>query len=157
MLKLATFALSLWLCVNTYARLGETTNQMIDRWGPPRSTTDDIVFSEGRSYVIGSILRFTSDDWTISAHVIEGRCAKIVYSKLGSWTDDQKTVVLTSNSQNAKWSKSIKPVAQEWNRTDGATAKLILDQFQIEHPAYKRAVDKGKAAAKSDSARKPKI
>lgn len=141
----------------SYARLGDTETQMVQRWGSPKMTSEEKTFAQGKYYTIGKNLHFTADDWRITALVIEGRCARITYAKPGDWDDGQKALVLTTNAQGAKWTRTPKPIIQTWRREDGATAELILNQFKLEHPAFIRAVEKAKSQGDSDASKRPNI
>jgi len=150
---LALFLLTIYTC---YARLGDTPERMIERWGYPKSVSDAVIYAENHSYKIGDTFTFRDGEWTFSAIVIEGRCAKITYSKPTSWTDEQKLMVLNANSQGAGWRMVRSGPFPQWKRDDGGQA-LFVAAFELEHPAYNRAVEKAKIDAKAQASRKPKI
>jgi hypothetical protein len=149
--------LFLLLCTSAFARLGDTTLRLVERFGAPRATRDEQVYAQGKAIKIGERLSFIQDDWFISCTVIDGRCAKVEYSKLGEWTEQQIETVLTSNSQGARWTNTKnKSYQKTWTRDDGATAQWI-GGFTLIHPAYELAKEKAKARAKGAASATPKI
>ncbi|MDF3055950.1 MAG: hypothetical protein K0R17_165 [Rariglobus sp.] len=70
-------ALFLLLCTCVFARLGETTGKLVERFGAPRFTQDENVYAQGKTLTIGERMTFRQDDWNITCVVIEGRCAWI--------------------------------------------------------------------------------
>lgn len=152
--------LFLLLCTSAFARLGETTMQLIERFGPPKYTQDENIYSQGKAFKIGERMSFRQDDWSIVCVVIEGRCAKVEYSKPGAWTEQQIETVLTSNSQGARWTKTSKTGTEKflrrWKREDGALAEWNSG-FVVVHPAYDLAKTRAQNRAKSDASSIPKI
>jgi|CZKI01.1.fsa_nt_gi hypothetical protein len=159
-LCLLSVALVIPACV--YGRLGETEKELAGRLGAPASKSAEITLAQGKIIEFGSKLTFRQGDWTIECAVIEGRCARVVYAKMGDWTEDQFITVLTSNSQGAKWTdvskEMTKKLAREWRREDGAVAIWHMGVgMTVTSPAYDRAKQKAEAKAKSDASQIPKI
>jgi hypothetical protein len=143
------------------ARLGETEDELAIRFGAPTSRMPEKMFTQGKSREIGTRLRFREGDWTIESSIIDGRCAREVYSKVGEWTEEQFSTVLNSNAQGVKWKltskESMRKVIREWRREDGATAIWKAGALTVTHPAFDRAKALAEAKAKADAARAPKI
>jgi len=145
-----------------FARLGETQAQLVERFGAASSRAKEITLTQGKIIDFGVKLTFREGDWRIECSIIDGRCAREVYYKSGDWTEDQFTTVLTSNAQGAKWTdiskESVRKLAREWRREDGATAIWQMGvAMSVTHPAYRRAKDNAEAKAKADAGRIPKI
>ena len=157
--------LTIFLClvpIVSYGRLGETEAQLQQRFGAPASQSKDMIFAQGKMLELCPILTFKQDDWYIRSHIIEGRCALETISKPGEWTDEQITLVLTSNAQSAKWTEITNPglgkLKREWRREDGATAVWQLGQgFVVTHPAYNLAKQRAQDKAKADASRLPNL
>jgi hypothetical protein len=152
--------LFLLLCTSAFARLGDTTVRLVERFGAPKYTLDEQVFAQGKMMKIGDRMMFTQDDWNITCVIIDGRCAKVEYTKPGEWTEQQIETVLTTNSQGARWTKTSKPNTEkfrrEWKRADGAVA-VWSNGFSLVHPAYELAKTRAKDRAKGQAGVTPKI
>jgi hypothetical protein len=152
----------LWLPAAALARLGETERELVARFGEPRNRTEEITSTQGKMVAFGTRLYFRQGDWSIQCVVIEGRCAKEVYSKPGDWKEDQFQAILSSEAQGAKWTDisetSVKKLKRDWRRSDGATALWQMGvDMTITHPAFVRAKERAEAKAKADASRVPKF
>jgi hypothetical protein len=155
------FILPAILASDASARLGETEAELVRRFGAPVSRASERITAQGKFHEIGTGLRFRDGDWTIESTIIDGRCAREAYTKVGEWTEDQFTTVLNSNAQGGKWTRtskdSMKKAVREWRRDDGATAVWILRTVTITHPAFDRAKSLAEAKAKAAAARTPNL
>jgi hypothetical protein len=144
-----------------HARLGETEAELVARFGQPKFRSKDLMGAQGRMWDIGPKYIFYQDDWQIHCVLVDGRCVWIDYGKPGEWTEEQIQLVLSSNSQGAKWTETTKDggrASRTWKRADGADAhwrgpagiKLVV-------PAYERAKQVIEAKAKAAASQKPKI
>jgi hypothetical protein len=145
-----------------FGRLGETESELSARFGAPASRGDENIPTQGRVVAFGSRLNFRQGDWTIGCSIIEGRCAKEIYSKGGDWTEDQFAAVLTSNSQGEIWTdiskEMTKKMLREWRRGDGGTAIWRMGiGMVVANPAYDRAKLKAENKAKADASQVPRI
>lgn len=145
----------------SHARLGETEEQLQQRFGAPTSRQQERIIAQGKFVELGPVLRFQQNDWHISCLIIEGRCSRESYGKPGEWTEEQLALVLNTNAQGAKWqvtdARSPK-LRREWKRDDGATAIWQLGAgFVVAHPAYTRAKQRAEDKAKADASRLPKL
>lgn len=153
--------LFLLLCTCAFARLGETTLRLVERFGAPKFTQNENVYAQGKTMKIGERMLFKQDDWNITCVIIDGRCAKVEYTKPGEWTEQQIETVLTSNSQGARWTKTSKPNTEKfkrtWTRQDGAMADWSFGGCSVEHPAYELAKAKAQGRAKGEASVTPRI
>jgi hypothetical protein len=155
------FALLL-LPASAFARLGETEEQLIARFGQPGFRAKEQIFAQGKNREFGVKLGFRQDDWTIECAIIQGRSSRESYHKSGEWTEDHFRTVLNANGQGAKWTDISKPevrkLLREWRREDGGTAVWHMGVgMTVEHPAYARARDLAEAKAKAEAGKIPKI
>ena len=101
-----------------YGRLGEKEQQLVARFGVPVATGREITLAQGKVLDFGKTLSFREGVWSIVSVIIDGRCAREVYSKPGDWTEDQFTSILTANSQGALWTDTsqemIKKLVRKW-------------------------------------------
>lgn len=143
------------------ARLGETEKELIARFGRPLSRSSEATFAQGRRIEIGARLTFRNEDWSIESVIVEGRCVREGYRKVGDWTEEQISTVLSSNAQGAKWTEFTKPgtrtIARDWKREDGAVAVWRLGSMTVIHPAFERAMAIALSKAKAASAKPAKI
>jgi hypothetical protein len=153
--RLFTLLTCLLICFSSTARarLGETENELIKRFGSPTSRGSHSASFEGRRYDLGPTMRFRQDDWSISCDLIDGRCVRVSYGKTGSWTQDQISAVLNANAQGDKWTETtapnVKGIARTWKRGDGAIASWnVVAGLTMTSPVYERA--KAVAEAKAN-------
>lgn len=111
---------------------------------------------------LGTELSFRQNDWYITCDLIDGRCARISYSKPGDWTEEQFLTVLTINAQGAKWADVSKPdlkkLLRDWKREDGAIAHWQSGlSFAITTPAFEQAKRTAEAKAKAAASQIPKL
>ena len=160
-IKASVFFVCVLFVSEARARLGETPEQLTNRFGQPTGRSDENITSQGRVYKIGDNYGFEQEDWRIRSVIIDGRCAKISYTKSGEWTEDQIRTVLAGSAQGDTWMLVSKPAymkfQRRWTRSDKAVAEWNANAFTITHPAYDRAEEIAKAKAKADASRKPNI
>jgi hypothetical protein len=149
------------------ARLGETLDQMVNRFGPPARTTNADVSAEGHTYTIGQTLVFKADDWEIECTMINGVCAQIKYSKVGKLDGAQMETILKNESQGCKWTEAktwktfvdgyMMPQqdVREWSRADGAHADGSISGMLLTTSDYKKAVMAAKEPGAAASAKVP--
>ena len=145
----------------TFARLGETEQQLVARFGAPTSRVIETMSAQGKVYEFGVKLRFRQDDWSIECAIVDGRSSREIYQKVGEWTDEQMTTVLNSNSQGARWTDlsraATRKIFREWRRNDGGVATWSVGTMTVTHPSYERAKKVVEAKAKASSSRPPNI
>ena len=159
--RILAIAGALALPLSSFARLGETESELTARFGQPTNRGKENTFAQGKLVEFGTRLTFHQGEWTITSVVIEGHCAREIYYKPGDWTEEQFTLVLTSNAQGTKWNDVSKPlvkkVSREWRRDDAATASWSgASSMFVTHPAYARAKELAEVKAKAEAGRLPK-
>jgi hypothetical protein len=161
--RLVTIALYLFAVAAAPARLGDTETELVKRFGSPTSVSKHYIYAQGQMLALGPNYIFRQDDWSISCNVIDGRCMQISYSKPGDWTEEQIQLVLSSNSQGAKWTETSKPgsakYSRTWKRNDGSTATWQKGSgMSLTWSAYDKAKKAAEERARVQSAiKKPKI
>ncbi len=153
---IAVVAFSIFAVTMTFARLGETEPELVKRFGAPVLRETHMVAFQGRTYVLGPALVFKTQDWRITCDLVDGRCARIHYTKVGDWTDEQFETVRNANAQGLKWRETSKPelgkLYREWRREDGAVAVWQMGvEMKITVPAYERAKATAEATAKAQA------
>jgi hypothetical protein len=159
-MKTPLLAILLLGCSVAHARLTEKEDELIKRFGPVRGKAESHRSFQGRRYVVGTDLRFQSDQWRIAALLIDGRCAQINYSKVGDWTEEQIIGLLDRNGGSAMYQKSGTGLGKShrtWKRADGVTAVFSLGQLTLTHPLYERRLEVLKAKAEAESKAAPKF
>jgi hypothetical protein len=159
---LATLVVNLCLAPCVHGRLGETETALAKRFGQPVTKARDNLVAEGKITQLWPQLTYRQDDWRIRCDIVDGRCARIHYSKPGEWTEEQLQTVLNTNAQGATWTDiskaSIRKLAREWKRTDGATATWNAGVgLTVTSPAYDRAKVVEEAKVKAKSRQIPKL
>jgi hypothetical protein len=154
-----------WLLapIVAFAHLGDSEQQLTARFGQPLSRGHDITLAQGKVVSFGSKLSFQQGDWTITCIEIDGRCARVFYTKTGEWVEDQLRAVLTSNAQGKRWTDNskemVKQLMRDWRRSDGAVAywRMVDRTMVVTDPAYDRAVQDIQAKAKADASQIPNL
>ncbi len=154
--------LGLGLLGSAFARLGETEQQLVKRFGEPKSRNQHKIIAQGKFIELGPQLRFVEGDWNIACEMIDGRCMRITYSKRGDWTEEQVQLVLNGNAQGARWEETTKrglaKLMREWKRSDGSIAKWGKGtDFKLTWDAYEKAKARAEERARVEASRKPKI
>jgi hypothetical protein len=155
---IAIFALSLVCPV--HARLTEKEDELIKRFGKVEMRSETKRSFEGRIYLVGIDLYFKSDQWSIHALMIDGRCAQITYKKTGSWTDEQIVGLLDRNGgypsyieQDTRLGRSLR----KWKKEGGITAVYNTQELELTHPLLERRLALLKAKAEAESKQPPKF
>jgi hypothetical protein len=144
------------------ARIGETEAELAKRLGSPHTRTTHKVAAQGKLFELGPSLSFKQGDWRIQCDLVDDRCVRISYTKIGQWSDEQLQTVLNANSQGATWTEVGRPSARkssrEWRRSDGAVATWVSTVgIKIRVPAYDRAKTVAEAKAAASARQTPKI
>lgn len=133
MKALIFFAFLAVLAVPAQARIGETEFQLITRFGPPIS----------RGFDLGPTLTFAFGEWTVVCDIVDGMCARIRYSKIGDWTEENFETLLKANGHRSGWndlvSPNMKKLMRKWKRGDGTLAQWVVGCLSITSPRYEKA------------------
>lgn len=149
-----------FLCCSAHARLTEKEPELIKRFGPVVSRSEDKRSFEGRTYTVGTSLSFRSDQWSIQVLMIDDRCAQITYSKIGSWTEEQIIGLLDRNGGSATYKEQPTgggKINRKWKQSDGITAQFLINKLELTHPLLERRLALLKAKAEAESKRPPKF
>lgn len=150
-------AAALVLGTPLFARVGETESQLLRRFGPPIGNQTHVVSAHGLALELGTSLTFVTGDWTITCDVIDGMCARISYSRIGPWAEEDFQTLLSANAQSGKWtellSPNVKQIVRKWKRDDGLVAHWVMGTLTLTSPLYERskaiAEEKARAAEKN--------
>jgi hypothetical protein len=136
-----------------FARIGETESQLVKRFGQPLSAEPHTVSDHGLVFVVGTTFTFVLGDWMINCDVIDGTCARIAYSKIGGWAEENFQTILNANAQGGSWkellSPNVKQVTRKWRRDDGVVAHWILGNLTLTSPRYERGMALAEEKAKA--------
>ena len=158
-LRFAAVCLPL-LCCSAQARLTEKESELIKRFGPVVSRSEDKRSFEGRTYTVGTSLSFHSDQWSIEVLMIDDRCAQITYRKIGSWTEEQIIGLLDRNGGYGTYKEQPTGLGRsyrKWKQADGVTAVFSMNTLELTHPLLERRLALLKAKAEAESKRPPKF
>ena len=130
--------LALLVAVSAYARLGETKQQCLARYGKPFETRSVRTGIDGVWY--------TKDDVNITAEFFQDKCIAISYNVTKSFL----TLDIANSLLKAEGSWQIKKQNQNangvvtqasWARSDGATATLDGNHLMLRVGNYKEIQD----------------
>jgi hypothetical protein len=152
--------LSAMLVGTSHARLTEKENELVARFGKVELRDPEITSIQGRTYNIGTNLHFRSEHWRITALLIDDRCARITYRKIGDWTDEQIVGLLDRNGGAGTYKEEQNRLGKSyrtWKQVNGVTAVFRLNTLTLTHPLYERRLALLKAKADAESKRPPKF
>jgi hypothetical protein len=122
------------------AHLGHTEAELVTCFGPVESRQAEHALVQGEALVIGARLTFRRDAWRVRAVMIDGRCAKITYTRRGRWTEAHYGELLEANADAAAWEEiagGTPKWQRTWRRSDGLVAKwMYAGGFIIESHAF---------------------
>jgi hypothetical protein len=122
-----TLLFTISVMATAWARLGETADQLVARYGPPISEVDQK--GEGTKIALANVV-FQKGGFEIDVVVTDGVSVAETFKKLNGdalSTGDVRTL-LTANSQGLEWAAPRLVQGEKlWSRDDSATAKLAQD------------------------------
>lgn len=133
------------------ARLGETEDQCIARYGTPIQVANPC--EQGVHY---QGLIFKKNNYNIVIYILSGRCGLLLIQKMdkSQLSDDEIQTLLDDNSEGHDWQKMNEDSTfRHWIRDDGAQAKyalldhdltLMSKAFLIAEKAREKAEDDNK-------------
>jgi hypothetical protein len=126
-----TFLFVLGLTAPAWARLGETGDQLVARYGQPLSEMDQ----KGAGAKVALVdLVFQKNGYEIDVSLSDGISSTESYRKLNgeAITLEEVQTILGLNGQGAGWEAPQKGEGeQKWTRDDGATATLKGGQVLV--------------------------
>lgn len=120
----------------SFARLGETEDELIERFGQPVSD----ITAKDQVGIADKILMFKKGDTVIHATIYKGQCVSEGYQFMDSNGNEvaingaaleKADAALGANAAGFRWQKHPNPSAinpdmlHAWNRTDGAVAAIV--------------------------------
>jgi len=143
-----------------FARLGENQDELVARLGQVKLESKHYITAQGQISPLGPALFFEKDQWNIQCDLIDGRCAKITYTKPGEWTPEQISTLLQNNAQGLPWrepSDSNKMI-RKWTRSDGGTAKWqFTGSMELISKTYLAAKARREGELKSKARQQPDL
>ena len=130
-IALLTLVFIATVTVSAHARIGETPDQLVARYGQPLNEVDQK--AEGTKIALANVT-FQKGGYEIDVIIIGGFSAQEIFKKLNSQpiTIEEARVLLNANSQGRIWNAPIKDSdAVTWNRDDNAVAELSSDGSMI--------------------------
>ena len=121
---LLTFAIFVTLTAVAQARIGETPDQLVARYGQPLKEEDQK--AEGDKIPMAKVT-FQKGGFQIDVTITSGLSQQEIFKKINSQpiTVDEARTLLDANSQGYNWSAPQKTDdGTVWVRDDNATAKL---------------------------------
>jgi hypothetical protein len=110
-----------------FARIGETPDQLVARYGQPLNETDQK--AEGAKISLARVT-FQKGGYQIDVTISGGLSAQETFKKLNGQaiTVDEARLLLNANAQGLEWSAPEKKAdAMTWTRDDNAVAQLSND------------------------------
>jgi hypothetical protein len=113
------------------ARLGETPDQLVARYGQPLNENDQK--ADGAKIAAANV-SFQKGGFEIDVTITDGVSVQEIFKKLNgeSITVPEAHILLTANSQGREWGPPQKTSdAEIWTRDDNAVAELSSDGSMI--------------------------
>ncbi len=153
---------AIWLLLVSVvsARVGETEEELVHRYGGVTGKLPARKAAQGRIYTYGEYLRFHSDDWSIDALMINKRCEEVTYSRSSGWTEDQFKHLLEINGGRSQWEEqktTIPKLHREWKRRDKVIAVWSGGEFEVRTPVVEQTREAIAKAAKEEASKLPKF
>lgn len=123
---MAILFLAVVLPFQVFARLGETEDQILKKFGAPTMRVAENRIFDGKMIRIGERLHFKQEPWFVDCVMMDKVCVEIIYSKTGEVTQEQLQYVLRVNSNDGQYwvdGKEANSNVTVWLRTDGARAE----------------------------------
>ncbi len=117
--------------VGAQARIGETPDQLVARYGQPLNETDQK--AEGAKIPLARV-SFQKGGYQIDVTITDGLSVQEIFKKLNNkpLTIEEARILLSANAQGMNWSAPQKSEeATIWTRDDNAVAQLSGDGSMI--------------------------
>jgi hypothetical protein len=128
---LLTVGFIVTLTSSAHARLGETPDQLVARYGQPLNEADQK--ADGAKIPLASVT-FQKGGYQIDVTITDGVSTQEVFKKINgqSMTVSEARVLLAANAQGREWGPQQKGDNEiVWRRDDNALAKLPSDGSMI--------------------------
>jgi hypothetical protein len=121
--------------VSAQARLGETEDQCITRYGTPIHVLNPgEILNPGDKGALYRTLIFIKGDYVVVIYLLNGKCSFLSVQRTDKVAlgDGEIELLLSANIGGLTWQKtSANNANQYWVRTDGAEAKCSLDNLSL--------------------------
>ena len=148
---LCIMAISMFVMIPAWARLGETEDQCVQRYGAVLTRTTVVEFGQKLP-----TLAFVKNGYMIVAEMLDGKVGLMMITKADStdFSENEQQLLIDADSSGQKWAKQNDlSVDSLWIRDDGAQAQYKpLDKALIF--VSKDFIAARGAAAKADEAKK---
>jgi hypothetical protein len=117
--------------VGAFARIGETPDQLVARYGQPLNEVDQK--AEGAKIPLARVT-FQKGGFQIDVTINNGLSVQEIFKKLNSQpiSVDEARILLNANAQGMAWAApQQKPDSTEWIRDDNAVAQLSQDGSMV--------------------------
>ena len=124
---LLTLAFVVSIAGTARARLGETADQLVQRYGQPLSENDQK--GEGDKIALAEVV-FQKGGFQVNVTVVDGISVEEIFKKVSGrpLSVSEVRILLGANSQGREWdSPSVVNGDKVWTRDDSATARLNQD------------------------------
>ena len=124
---LLTLGFIVTLTASAQARLGETPDQLVARYGQPLNEADQK--ADGAKIPLANVT-FQKGGYQIDVTITNGVSSQEIFKKLNneSMTVSEARILLTANAQGREWGPQQKAEGEiTWLRDDNALAKLATD------------------------------
>ena len=148
-IALAGLLLTFTLSTQAWARLGETADQIVDRYGQPLSQLDQK--AQGRDIAM-TRLTFQKNGFEILVSLVDGVSDQEAFRKMNGdpLTLAEIRTLLNINAQGSSWEQPMNSDGEKvWTRDDGTTAEVNGSLITI---TSKDMLDKEAAAKKATMA-----
>jgi hypothetical protein len=137
------------------ARIEETEEELVKRFGPVESRRKEQTTEHGKHYPFGDVLSFKASPWHVNAVLIDGRCAQIQYVKQdGSFAPEDIKKFLESNRNGFVWTADRSN--RKWIRGDGVIAEDSPQfGFLVTAPIYEKRKKQALESAKKEAIKAP--
>jgi hypothetical protein len=134
--SLLVLFLLIGLTSSAWARLGETENQLIARYGQELLKTNVKIPGTQLTF---DFLQFVKSGYSVQVSLVNGVSSEeeIHKPRNESITDEEAQILLNANSQGHPWVEDTlkTDVPRKWHRDDGATAELFLEILDFKSKA----------------------
>jgi len=130
-IALLTLVFTVTTACGAFARIGETPDQLVARYGQPLKETDQK--AEGAKISLAQVT-FQKGGYQIDVTIVGGLSVQEIFKKLNgqSITTDEAQILLNANAEGMNWSAPMrKPDSIDWRRDDNAFAQLPKDGTMI--------------------------
>jgi hypothetical protein len=149
------FLFLLFSISSAFARIEETEEELVKRFGPVESRRKEQITEHRKHYPFGDVLSFKAGSWYVNAVLIDERCAQIQYVKQGGrFAPEDIKKLLESNRNGFVWTTDSS--GRKWVRGDGIIAEdSPRFGFLVTAPIYEKRKKQALESAKKEAIKAP--